>query len=107
MDESLSPLHEIQRTLGQLTEGVKALHEKLDDRDKQAERRHDRLDRELEEVRRENSGLKEAVANCTRQNEEAKTAHLTYEQTVGTAVSTRAAALLALGTPPSNPGQLL
>ena len=37
----------------------------------------------------------------------AKTAHLTYEQTVGTAVSTRAAALLALGTPPSNPGQLL
>ena len=38
--------------------------------------------------------------------QEAKTAHLTYEQTLGTAISTRAAALLALGTPPSNPGQL-
>jgi hypothetical protein len=37
--------------------------------------------------------------------QDAKTAHLTYEQTVGTAISTRAAALLALGAAPSNPGQ--
>lgn len=38
---------------------------------------------------------------------EVHTALLTYEQIAGTATATRAAALLALGTPPSNPGQPL
>jgi hypothetical protein len=50
------------------------------------------------------STLSAALAAATT-GQEAKTAHLTYEQTVGTAVATRAAALLALGSPPSNPGQ--
>jgi hypothetical protein len=39
--------------------------------------------------------------------QEAHTAQLTYEQSVGTATATRASALLALGTPPSHPGQPL
>ena len=37
--------------------------------------------------------------------QEARTARLTYEQSLGSAITARSTALLALGTPPTKPGQ--
>jgi hypothetical protein len=51
------------------------------------------------------TALSAALASATT-GQEARTAHLTYEQTVGTAIVTRSTALLALGAPPADPGQL-
>ncbi len=50
--------------------------------------------------------LSEALASSTTA-QEARTARLTYEAALGTAIAARATALLALGAPPSNPGKPL
>jgi len=49
--------------------------------------------------------LSAALASATT-GQDARTARLTYEQTVGAAIVARSTALLALGPPPTDPGQL-
>jgi len=49
--------------------------------------------------------LSAALASATN-GQDARTARLTYEQTVGAAIVARSTALLALGPPPTDPGQL-
>jgi hypothetical protein len=49
------------------------------------------------------TALSLALTGATPQ--EARTARLTYEQSLGSAITARSTALLALGTPPTKPGQ--